>query len=113
MVGLQFVAEIVNFDALAWDLNELRRMKDNLFIGFFALLWWFLIVKAVLRLWDIVYGVLRAIGSGTPDRVNRRRPRHSRRTARPSQKDWNDDRIKKHLALLQTGAGKHAARRRQ
>ncbi len=54
--GLVFLAESTKFHALKRDLRLAAGAKDSIVMGFFALLWWILILKAVLRFGRSVRG---------------------------------------------------------
>ena len=54
--GLEFLAERTDFHALKRDLRLVTSTRNNAVIGFFALLWWILILRTVLRFCRSVRG---------------------------------------------------------
>ena len=55
--GVVVLAELFDFDALVIDLRHLANLRNDLFIALFALFWWFLMIKGLLRV------CLRGVGS--------------------------------------------------
>ncbi len=54
--GLEFLAESMEVQALKRDLRLMSGAKDSVVMGFFALVWWILIFRAVLRIGRDVRG---------------------------------------------------------
>ena len=75
--GAEFLANWFDLDALVMDLRHMAKMRNDLFIALFALLWWLLIIKGVLRAWDIGFAVLRCVGPTGADRSAYNKPWHS------------------------------------
>ncbi len=66
--GAVVLAELFDLDALVIDLRHMANMRNDLLIALFALFWWFLIIKGVLRAWAIGYDFKRGVGPGAADR---------------------------------------------
>ncbi len=66
--GAEFFAELFDLDALVIDLRHMANMRNDLFIALFALFWWFLIIKGVLRAWTIGFDFMRGVGPTAADR---------------------------------------------
>ena len=66
--GAEFIADLFDLDALVMDLRHMANMRNDLFIALFALFWWFLIIKGVLRACAIGYDFKRGVGPAAADR---------------------------------------------
>ncbi len=75
--GAEFFAELFDWDALVMDLRQMANMRNDVFIALFALFWWFLIIKGVLRAWNIGFDFLHGVGPVGADRSGGNTPWHS------------------------------------
>ena len=60
--GAEFFADLFDLGALVQDLRHMASLRNDLFIALFALFWWFLIIKGVLKGSQIGFEFMRGVG---------------------------------------------------